>query len=376
MPSTSPLIPNTTRFAVENTLNCPRQTYDCSSNIKRQGQYGQPVKILSRIVSEVFASDLVRTIDAQTYPAVEHFVAARPSIQLPPSNVVRRLANLNADIEGEYAQLCDACGNLGEVGAACTTPPSDPSDRVVYFECACSAPDSTYTALYDLDSMAGEDEGGWVLYMDDNKVFVDRFSLALLMAEADDETQLLMFRSNTTTNEADFDYRRKVLSPSEMEGVGLLFHTSALDVMDWDGTRCGRWAAFSQLSSRLRIKWLDIVPTMTHPLHHHLPHLGAEDFKLTAIVFESRSRPTWSNSAVDALVGDGFKTLVKEVIVLSFDTQAGAYDDAVRVISPTPGSGLAQISKLVKTEGVLLLHDDVTLDKVCPVLVCNRRQLC
>ncbi|ORY87436.1 hypothetical protein BCR35DRAFT_289498 [Leucosporidium creatinivorum] len=366
IPSLTPSLPgsfNSSRIKIENTLNCPRQTHDCSLPFKTEGQYGKPVKILSRALSETFVSDLVDTLDFQNYPSIEHFIAVRPQANIPSSTVSRDEVDLEVDIEGDYATLCEHCGALTDDGEACSVPPRGLEARREYWDCVCRLQDPSAAIMYDLDALAGDGNPGWVLYLNDDKTFVDVNSLAHLMAQVDDERELILFRSNTTNEEADFDYRKKIVPRSEMEGVGFLFHTSNLDATDWDGLRCGISSTFDSLSKRLRMKWIDLVPTMTHPLQRHLPQTLADDFKMTVVILENQGRISWTPPLVEMLQTQELTPLVKDLLVLSVDTEGGAYGRNVKVVNLKAGSGLSEIAALVKTEAVLLLSDSIFLDK-------------
>lgn len=314
---------------------------------------------------------MVDTIDFQTYPSISHYIAVRPSANIPSSTVNRLEIDLEADLEGDYAALCERCGALTDEGDACSVPPRGLEARREYWECACGVPDPSIATMYDLDALAGDSDPGWVLYLNDDKTFVDVHSLSLLMAQVDDEKELILFRSNTTTNEADFDHRRKVVPRSEMEGVGFLFHSSNLDATDWDGFHCGISSTFRSLSKRLRMKWIDLVPTMTHPLQRHLPQTLPDDFKTTVVLFETQGRISWAPTVIEVMQSQEMSPLVKDVVVLSIDTAQGAYGPNVKVVNPSAGSGLAEITALVDTEAVLLLSDSIQLDKVSLACACN-----
>lgn len=309
-------------------------------------------------------ADLFDSVDVQTYPAVDHRVIIRPSVRRP-IGALRRIGDMKADIEQDYEKLCERCGELTEPGAACTTSPVDLKAREDYFQCACGMPDSTSTALAKLEAeVRGEDDSSWILYLDDNRVFVDKYSLSILMAHATDRKEMLLFRSNTSSSEAQRLYKKKVFSQSELEGVGYLFHASALDIIERKGLRCDAWRTLNSLSSHLRLKWVDAVPTVSHPLQRHLPLLSAEDFKLTVVLYESPMHPSWTKSALDVLQSPALASLIQEVVVASFDAKTSSVKSEARVVTMTQGTGLVELAPLVETEGVLLLSDNVVLDKV------------
>ncbi|BGP48791.1 hypothetical protein JCM10450v2_004667 [Rhodotorula kratochvilovae] len=359
----APGAPNSSTIEVEHTLNCPRQDHDCRAQHVRT-EYGQNVIVLSRVFTETFATDQVDSLDAQTYPYLSQGVAYRVGeIDIPPPSFQRDEVALRVDPAEEYARLCEQCGALAAEGASCATAPAGPAERRAYFDCVCALPDRNAHVMYDLEAFA-RDDGGWVLYMDDSTLFVAPESLALLMAEVDARDELVLFRSNTSSHEQDDTFRQKILPRAPLDGVGFLFHSSHLDLTAWSGeTRCGKWATLSRLAGRLRLKWLDLVPTMEHPLQRHLPATPAEDFKFSVIVLETQGRIAWTPRVLDLFQSPELEPLVNEVVVVSVDSPDGVYGIGLPVVNPTIGSGMAELASLVSSERVLLLSDSVLLDK-------------
>jgi len=223
--------------------------------------------------------------------------------------------------------------------------------------------------MYELEAFGSQSEG-WILYLDDDKTFVSSTSLSLLMAEAGSPEELVVFRSNTTNGfEEEIDFRKKILPKSTMDGIGFMFHSSHLPLTQWNPkSRCGKWATFTSLASELRIKWIDLVPTMTHPLQRHLPQTTADDFKVTVVVLETQGRTFWTTSLLDRLQEPELLTLVADIVVASIDKTEADYPDneGIKVINLTSGSGLSEVGEAVESENVLLLSDNVFLDKVSP----------
>ncbi|GAA6017983.1 hypothetical protein JCM10207_002731 [Rhodosporidiobolus poonsookiae] len=372
VPSLSPSLPgapNSSSIAVENSLNCPRQNHDCTPPFTGS-EYGQPVVVLTRVVSEVFAADLVDMLDAQTYPAVSQAVAIREGVDMPELASQSDRVDLPADPAEEYALVCERCGDLAEEGASCSTPPQDAARRKQYHDCVCALPDNNAFVMFDLEALANQqaEEGGWILYLDDTQTLVAPDSLSLLMAQVDSPDELVLFRSNTTTSAQDALFRKKILPRSPLDGVNFLFHSSNLDLSAWSmSSRCGRWATLDRLATRLKLKWLDLVPTMEHPLQRHLPATPEEDFKMSVVVLETQGRISWTALLLETLQMPELMTIVGEVVVASVDAHEGAYGPDVRVMNPSVGSGLAELASLVDGEKVLLLSDSVLLDK--PALI-------
>ncbi|BGP16837.1 hypothetical protein JCM10213v2_004842 [Rhodosporidiobolus nylandii] len=366
IPSLSPSLPgapNSSDIALEHSLNCPRQSHDCTATFAGT-EHGQPVLVLSRVLAETFAADLTDMLEAQTYPKISHAVALRESVDLPELSFQQDRLGLPADPAEEYALLCERCGSLAAEGQSCSTPPADEALRKRYYDCVCALEDGNAGVMFDLEALAASSEEGWILYLDDTQTLVSAEALSLLMAQVDSPDELILFRSNTTTSVQDALFRKKILPRSSLDGVGFLFHSSHLDHTAWSSsTRCGRSATLNRLASHLRLRWIDFVPTMEHPLQRHLPHTPPEDFLLSIVVLETQERVSWTALLLEKLQEPELMPLVKEVVVASVDTEDGAYGLDVKVVNPTVGSGLAELASAVGGEHVLLLSDSILLEK-------------
>ncbi|KWU44404.1 Proteophosphoglycan ppg4 [Rhodotorula sp. JG-1b] len=367
-----PGAPNTSTIQVVNTRNCPRQDHDCSHAFA-PSEFGTPVVVVSRILSETFAADLVDSLESQTYPKVAHVVAKRSEVTIPTSTFERGEVVLGSDPEAQYDVVCAACGTLAMSNASCTTPPTTPRDRKRYFDCVCDVPDATTASLVELDALAARrEEQSWILHLDDTQLFADSASLSHLMARVDSTQDLILFRTNTSSREQEYAYRKKILPRSALDGVGFLFHSSHLDLAKWDAsTGCARWRLLNRLSSRLRVKWIDTVPIIEHPLQRHLPATAPDDFKVSLIILETRGRRSWTNELLLSLQIPEFDPLVAEIIVASIDSPEGTYGDDVFVTNLTPGSGMGELGALAASEKVLLLSDSVALDKTALTALIN-----
>ncbi|GAA5987993.1 hypothetical protein JCM11641_005974 [Rhodosporidiobolus odoratus] len=368
VPSLSPSLPgapNSSEVIIEHSLNCPRQAHDCTATFSST-EYGQPVKVLSRVLSETFAADLTDMLEAQTYPKISHAVALREEVDLPELSFQQDRVELPADPADEHALLCERCGEFAADRQSCSTPPADEALHRQYFRCVCSLDDGNALVMYELEAAAtqSDEDGGWILYLDDSQTLVAPESLSLLMAEVDSIDQLVLFRSNTSSGGQDSLFRQKILPRSPLDGVGFLFHSSNLDLTEWSSSsRCGRWATLSRLTSRLRLKWIDLVPVIDHPLQRHLPHAPPEDFKLSVVVLETQGRISWTALLLETLQTPELAPLVKEIVVASIDTPAGSYGIDIAVVKLDVGSGMTELASLVEGDRVLLLSDSILLDK-------------
>lgn len=355
----APGSPNTSLHRIEHNLNCPTQSHDCSIPFQTR-EYGQDVVILSRTVVGTFAQDLVDSVAEQTYPHLLHVLAKPAGLDLEHTEVMRIDLDVESDLEGDYAGLCERCGALAEPGFPCDTPPTDLAARKDYLDCYCSSPDSTSNATRALEGLVSRTS--WILYLNDDRLFASSDSLALLMAQVDSPDQVVVFRANSSTRDQEFEAGRKTGRSALLES-GFVFHSTHLDLSHPGDDRCGRARTLENLSTRLALKWVDAVPLIAHPLARHRPALSPAAFRITVLLFESVEQPSWLPIMLDELRGEGMRYLIDTVVVLSSDREPGTLDD-VRIVNLTTGSGLEELGGLAKTDGVLLLSDSIRLDKV------------
>lgn len=296
----------------------------------------------------------------------------RDVVQLPKTSVQRIELPLLVNAQSEYDDLCSVCGTLAANDKDCLVAPLDAPERKAYFDCVCETSDESSIGFFELEAMVTSP--GWILYLDDDKVFASPNSLAYLMAQVDREDELIIFRSNTTRGEQQLNYQKKIVPRSQLEGLGFLFHSSNLDRTEWDGRRCGVWRTFESLSARLKMRWIKNVPTISHPLQHRLRSVPSADFGLTVVVFESQAHPAWLPLILDVLDLPEFRSLVNTTVVVSLDSEPDMFGD-LAVLNPSLGSGLAEVAGTVETAGVLLLSDSIMLDKVRPGLAFFRSSL-
>ena len=367
----APFSPNTTHHSILHTPNCPTQSHDCSSAF-RSGEYGQQVSILSSIGAGIWRDDLIESIESQSYSNIVHFVSRPSSMDLRETEVPREEIISTSDFAGDYRRVCEECVGLYEENGSCTTAPRDSERRRKFEKCLCSTKDSTTADLFELEREATVgDESSWILYMNDDSLFAHPRSLAHLMAEIESPSQIVLFRSNTSSAAQKTQYRKKVFGESEMEGVGFIFHSDLLGggEDEWDGRRCGRSRLFARISSRtgVTLKWTSLVPIVSHPLARFPPTIPSESFKLSIFLFETPSRPRWLGSILEDLRSTSFEGLVKEVVVISEETkEEGIFGKGVKSVVVSPGSGLRELGGAVKEGAVLFLSDSIRIDKVRP----------
>lgn len=305
------------------------------------------------------------SIASQAYSNIRHGSSRTPPAEGDSVETIveRVFVDSSGNLEEDYAALCAKCGHLAASPDSCHLPPIASSDRKAYFECFCSVPDSTAIDRAELDKLAISE--GWIIYLDDDHMFTSPVSLSYLMATISTKDQLVVFRSNSTSRSQELNYGKKTIGRGEMEGMGFMFHSSKLELIEWkDKERCQISRNFAKLSNSLRIKWIDLVPTIQHPLARHRPQIHPNDFRITVILFESLENSLWLEEVVFGLLERSFATLIEEIVVISKDREPDSFSDLVRIVNIDAGAGLAKLGGLSTTSGVLILRDSIQPNKV------------
>lgn len=320
--------------------------------------------------SKAFAADLVDSLASQSYSNLRHGISKSPDTALDPSvsTVDTVFIDTSSNVEKDYAALCTKCRHLANstTDDSCHLSPSDPLEARAFARCLCTSTDSTALSREDLNALVVTP--GWILYLDDDRLFVHSHSLAHLISGIDSTDQLVVFRSNATSTIQELDYEEKILTRGELDGLSYIFHSSYLNLTSWDSYRCGLFRNFEILSRGLRITWTDLVPVIQHPLARHRPGRSAQEFRITVLIFETSENPSWLEEIVEDMTSVMFKTLVKEVVVVSRDRIDGSLGPSVRIKRVAAGTGLSSLAGIADG-GILLLSDSIRLDKVSNCLL-------
>lgn len=271
-------------------------------------------------MDSIFTSDLIDSISSQIYPYITHLVSKPSTLSLRTTDVYRY------DLESTSTLQQDSARN-------------------------------------ELEELAK----GWILYLNDDRLFASTSSLAHLMARIDHKDQLLTFRSNNSDHNEVKWFKKKSFGQESLDSLGFLFHSDHLELINPSSRQGGLASKFEALSQRLSIKWIDLVPTISHPLLHHLPQRLLSDFKVSIFLFETSSRPSWLSKSLELLKAPAFANLIEEIIVVSEEREAGSLGEGVLVLNLTPGFGMMELAGISRTAGVLLLSDSIFISKVSPI---------
>lgn len=102
---------------------------------------------------------------------------------------------------------------------------------------------------------------GWVMYLDDDDMFLNASAADEIMKEAKDENTLLLWRVKLGEVIVPGNkYFGKEIRAGQISGIGFAFHRKHLPV-PWEARRMGDYHVISTLAKKLKVKWIDKVLT-------------------------------------------------------------------------------------------------------------------
>ena len=112
-----------------------------------------------------------------------------------------------------------------------------------------------------LNELANYCQEGYVMYLDDDDVFVDSDSLQEIMDNVSDDA-VILWRVNINGRVVPCDDNFGKIIPNDISGIGFCFHTKHLPV-NWGSWTGGDYRVIKSLTSRLRMILVDKILTKT-----------------------------------------------------------------------------------------------------------------
>ena len=114
--------------------------------------------------------------------------------------------------------------------------------------------------LYCNDLMDEVSEG-WVMFLDDDDIFIDKHSLAKIMKHAKDEDDLLIWKIQFPGVIIPGPAFGKAVFPTQIDANCYMFHSKHIWAAQWDEVKESDYRVANKLSSILNIKWINKVLT-------------------------------------------------------------------------------------------------------------------
>ena len=348
------------------TPNCPHQSYNCD-NPMAPSFHNNRVYVITRTSGRrSFFTENMMSVREQTHPFISHLVTAdndKSQQYLTDLNMTyTRVTRLPFDHE-EPCRLCSNC--------AAAPGLEKPQDRAVFFDCYCntSYPMNTY-----FNSVQGQlPSPGWIIYLDDDNIFADEFTVSDALAHVTSKHQLLIWRSYLK-RPTPSDRNWGTIVMGDIDTSGFMFYSDYITHTQWNGKRCADYRTILSLSTQLQAVWVDKKYVYAHPLRERLGGLGMrrDMQKLTVIVTSYRTdgfRPLWVKRIIDTYTSIEMSSIVDKVILVwnnpenksSIDFPPGVI--VLRMIKNSLNNRWIQTIPYINTDMVLNLDDDLLLHK-------------
>ena len=102
---------------------------------------------------------------------------------------------------------------------------------------------------------------GWVMFLDDDEIFLNKNSLVNIMEHAQDEDDLLIWKIQFPRAVIPGPAFGKGVFPCQIDANCYMFHSKHIWAAQWDEVKESDYRVANKLSSFLNIKWIDRVLT-------------------------------------------------------------------------------------------------------------------
>lgn len=321
---------NGTRNKPEHVFDCPHQRHICTKDdlaivASMQSQPVPPtVYVLTRTSGRpTFFKEMADSVREQTYPSVVHMALTDDRESLEYMADIQDPVLAKSLIHNFHPEeVCDRCAKLSSNNASCAAaPPMDrPEERQAFFDCYCDTSYPMNDYMNRLHERIGE---GWVMYLDDDNLLQDPFSISELMGHVHSTKELIAFRSvlgRVTPHEENFGKR---VIMGDFDSSNFMFHTDNLDLARWPDKRCGDFKVGSNLAKHLPVRWVDKSFIQSNPLRDALGGLGKRGESsragVTVVITSYMTtgwRPSWVKEIIERYLAVDMKGLVSKVILV------------------------------------------------------------
>lgn len=254
---------------------CRAQPWACDEDPLRPTHQNTRVFYLTRTMRRPFFYAMLReSVRRQSHARVTHIVSGEA------------YANASGALFTSFApsapleSACDRCG--ASIASHCTRPSGKASFRdasTTFGDCYCSLsypPNAMIRAMQE--TVRQNDEAGFVVILDDDKVLADDHATTRALALAYPEDTFLIWRGATgryVPNATNFAACR--IQRGDIDGANMIVHTSILHHALWTPQRCGDYRSAANISRFVAPRCLDTVGVVNNPLQHPSGGLGRRE---------------------------------------------------------------------------------------------------
>lgn len=215
-------------------------------------------------------------------------------------------------------------------------------------------------------------KSGWIIYLDDDNLLLDKYSIAELLAHAKSRDDLLLWKSllkRITPSPGNFGR----IVRGDVDASGFMFHSKHIESTAWTKKRCGDYATVASLGKVLRHNWIDHMYTGANPLRNQLGGLGLRGDmrdKVTVIITShdpNGFRPSWLRRTLSAYSSPKFRHIVHKAILVWNNPTADPpeFSDPIVVLKMARNSlnnRWVETIPHIETDAILNVDDDVFVD--------------
>lgn len=361
--------------------SCSFQTHNCSVHDVIHVQklsiqiLGDKVNILSRLFSDTSSfSDLSKSIQKQTHPRLAHIIGiddlrkVSNSTKTYPFHVVKFRSHSE---QFDAMKVCKLC--ISSNGSCYATQKKFKFDQLASFlTCFCN---SGYLPNQYMNDLHREVDDGWILYLNDDKLFAGRFAISSLLAAIKSRNTVVTFRSVRSSTSRQQFWTQELLNGVFGES-NFAFHSSNLKFARWPPLYCGEQWVRKMLLSHINVQKTNLNLISPNPSfsENQVPWLRAlHSFQKVTVIITSYSvngwRPNWVMQMIKEYISSKLQDLVAKVILVwnnphdNVPQQILELNDSMLEIVQMTRNSLnnrwTKVLDFVNTNMVLNLDDDV-----------------
>lgn len=336
------------------------------------------VYVLTRTARRpLFFKEMFESVREQTHQNIEHLIVSDD-----PDSMSYLQGTSAINIPSLYSQfdpkeVCQRC--KGPDGESCARAPglTSPVERQRFFDCFC---DTGYPMNSYLDILHHRiTQAGWVIYLDDDNLLMNKFSVSELLAHAEGPDELLAFRSTLgRVTPSDYNFGKRVVM-GDFDASNFAFYSKHLRHAVWGRKRCGDFRAGASLAKHLPVRWIDTSFIQSNPLRAALGGLGMRGESVQAgvtVVITSYQdegwRPNWLKQTLTTYLSDDYEPIIAKVLLVWNNMERPVpkvvpqESERFVIVRPTVNSLNNRWTLTlphVKTDLVLNLDDDLYITK-------------
>ena len=373
---------------------CPHQKWNCSQAYYNIGEvYSEGlVYILTRTSGRPnFFRQMRQSVEDQSWPHIRHLVVTDDAASVDyvraagiPEEDIFTVSSSYGKFDPNEACKCQDLLQKRSNSRSCSEAPGldRPNDRKSFLNCYCNTnyPMNEYIqVLHERIKTLGPENQGWIMYLDDDNLFLQPHAVTELMSRVRAKNELLLFRSLLgRPTPSDRNFGKIVMG--DIDASGFMFHSNHIDLTRWSNLRCGDYWTASSLGEHLKSRWIGEAYIGMNPLRSKLGGLGlrgdisgghANLADMVTVVITSFSsegyRPLWLKYTLMQYTKEDMKSLIHKVILVWNNPDVAAPEipgvTLLRMTRNSLNNRWTETVPHIETEVVLNLDDDLLVGK-------------